>query len=130
MSPFVLALLGVVGLWHSSAGAVLLTRRPVVGSRLLVCTVWLMKALASLALLNVAAQLAFPGTWEWRGGNASPLDVVYLTILTFASSGYGDVLPATALGKGLSMLTSFTGLAYATMLCTALWQHVAPRDGR
>jgi len=90
------------------------------------CAVLLITTIANLALLNTAAQLAYPGTFEWRSGPASALDVVYLTLLTFASSGYGDVLPATVLGKLLSMLTSFAGLAYATIVFTFLWNKFSP----
>lgn len=88
-----------------------------------VCLIWLVNTLAYLTLLNTAAELAMPGTFEWRGGPATALDVAYLTCLTFASSGYGDVLPVTTLGKGLAMLTSMCGFLYATMLFTAFWQH-------
>ena len=96
------------------------------GAQLQACAVWLVNTIANLTLLNTAAQLAFPGTWEWRGAPASVLDVAYLTLLTFGSSGYGDVLPATTIGKALSMLTSFAGLVYATMFFTALWKALAP----
>ena len=99
-------------------------RRP--GLQLQVCALWLVNTLAYLVLLNTAAELAVPGSFQLQGGQASLLDVAYLTILTFASSGYGDVLPANPLGKLLSMLTSFSGLLYATMLFTAIWQHYAP----
>ncbi|HYG58126.1 MAG TPA: ion channel [Symbiobacteriaceae bacterium] len=121
--------LSIVALWDGYAGTYLMLRlRPGgrAGFQLQACAIWLVNTVVNLTLLNTAAQLAFPGTWEWRGGPASVLDVAYLTLLTFASSSYGDVLPATAAGKALSMLTSLAGLVYATLFVTAIWQMFAP----
>lgn len=121
----------LMGLWESYAGAYRLVGLPgPAGSslrRVRVCAAWLVGALLNLSLLNLAAQLAYPGTFLWRGDSASLLDVIYLTVLTFASGGYGDVLPANVLGKLLVMLTSLAGLIYATILFAALFQTI--RDG-
>ncbi|HYF91137.1 MAG TPA: ion channel [Symbiobacteriaceae bacterium] len=129
--PFVLAGAGcLTALWDGYAGVFRLLRRPRRAGRrsvpLQICALWLINTLAYLVLLNTAAELAVPGTFEWRGGPAAPLDVAYLTLLTFASSGYGDVLPANGLGKALAMVSSLAGLLYATMLVTAIWHHYAP----
>lgn len=96
------------------------------GLQVQVCAVWLVGTLAYFTLLNTTAQLALPGTFQWRDGPASALDVAYFTVLTFGSSGYGDILPVSGLGKALAMLTSLGGLTYATFLFTALWHRYAP----
>ena len=104
---------------YQMLGATDLKRKPV--QQVQICAAWLGNALLNLIMLNLAAFLAFPQTYQWRGEQASLLDVAYLTMLTFASGGYGDVLPATTLGKLLVMLTSFSGLIYATILFAALF---------
>lgn len=107
------------------AGAFAMLRRPRRAGRpalqLQICAIWLINMLAYFALLNVAAERTWPGTFEWRGEPASMLDVAYLTILTFSTGGLGDVTPVTGLGKVLVVLTSLGGLLYATVLVTGLW---------
>lgn len=91
------------------------------GRQMRLCLIWLVAALLNLVLLNLSASLAYPGTFRTVHGAASALDVVYLTLLTFTSVGYGDVIPGTPLGQVLMMLTSLAGLLYATLLVTALY---------
>lgn len=116
----------VLGVWEAYAGVYgTLRAAGVRGSpvrQVQVCAIWLSAVLTNLTLLNMAVQSLFPATFAWRGAPASMLDVAYLTLLTFASGGYGDVVPMTVAGKLLSMLTSLAGLLYATILFTALFQ--------
>lgn len=134
-SPWSFVLVGagcLVAIVDGYAGVWLMLRRPRrvrrrnVGLQMQVCLVWLINTLAFLTLLNTSAELAVPGTFLWRDGPASLLDVAYLTTLTFASGGYGDILPGNHVGKALTMLTSLAGLIYATLLVTAIWQHYSP----
>jgi len=76
--------------------------------------------IATIIVSTKAGQLQF----EWRGLPASALDVAYFTLLTFASGGYGDVLPTRPLGKLLAMLTSLSGLLFATILFAALFHRL------
>ncbi len=120
------AVASFLGVWESYIGAyqvlsVTVPKRKLT-QQVQVCTLWLINAMVNLILLNMAAYLAFPSTFQWRGETASLLDVAYLTMLTFASAGYGDVLPATSLGKLLVMMTSLAGLVYATILFGAVFQ--------
>lgn len=120
------AMAGLLGVWESYAGIYgtlrieLTGRRPIQAVQ--VCAVWLAGVMTNLTLLNTAFQLLYPGTFQWRGEPATLLDMTYLTLLTFASSGYGDVLPVTPAGKVLTILTSMAGLLFATILFTALFQ--------
>jgi hypothetical protein len=123
--PYLLvALTALVGIWEGYAGAYGSLRgsrtRRSAARQVQVCATWLAGVLLNLSVLNISFQQLHPGTFQWRGEPASLLDVAYLTLLTFTSSGYGDVLPGTATGKLLAMLTSGAGLVYATILCTAL----------
>ncbi|MFZ5824450.1 MAG: potassium channel family protein [Bacillota bacterium] len=118
-----------VGLWESYSGVYQLLAAPAAPrttavEQVRICAAWMINVLSNLVLLNFAAYLAFPSTYQWRDQPASLLDVAYFTMLTFASGGYGDVLPATALGKLLAMLTSICGLTYATILFAALFQRL------
>lgn len=124
--PYALvAAAGLTGVWESYSGAYrLLTlppRRASAVRQVQVCAAWLVNVLVNLTLVNVAAHLAAPASFQWQGETASLLDVVYLTFLTFASGGYGDVLPVTPLAKGLVTLTSLAGLSFATILFAALF---------
>lgn len=116
------------GLWESYSGVYHLlaapARRMTAAGQVRICAAWLINVLSNLVLLNLATHLAFPATFQWRDQQASLLDVAYFTLLTFASGGFGDVLPATALGKGLAMLTSLCGLTYATILFAALFEQL------
>lgn len=105
-------------------------RRAGAGARLQLCMLWLTVTVAGFILLNLAFELALPGTFRLHSGAASPLDVAYLTLLTFASGGYGDIFPVTPVGKVLTMLTTLGGLVYATMFMTALWQQYGPDSDR
>ncbi|MDF2630371.1 MAG: hypothetical protein K0R39_4202 [Symbiobacteriaceae bacterium] len=134
-SPWSFVLVGagcLVAVVDGYAGVWLMLRRPrrarrhTVAFQMQVCVVWLVNTLAFLTLLNTSAELAVPGTFLWRDGPASLLDVAYLTTLTFASGGYGDIRPGNELGKLLTMLTSLAGLIYATLLVTAIWQQFSP----
>jgi hypothetical protein len=115
--------------WDGYAGVYRLLRAPRranPGVQLSLCMLWLLATLAGFTLLNLAFEQALPGTFRLHSGAASPLDVAYLTLLTFASGGYGDIFPGTPVGKVLTMLTTLGGLIYATMFMTALWQHSGP----
>lgn len=118
----------LVGLWESYGGVYRLlaapARQTTAVAQVRICAAWLVNVLANLVLLNLSACLAYPATFQWRGEGATPLDVAYFTLLTFASGGYGDVLPSTALGKLLAMLTSLCGLTYATILFAALFRQL------
>lgn len=127
--PFALvACASLIGLWEGYGGVYRLlgSAMPPMSptQQVRVCALWLLNTLGNLMLLNAAVQLGYPGTFQWRNEAASLLDIAYFTLLTFASGGYGDVLPATPLGKGLAMLTSLGGLTYATILFAALFHQL------
>lgn len=118
----------LVGLWESYIGVYHMLEAPVRRTgplaQVRISAAWLISTLANLMLINLSANLAYPNTFQWRDLPATPLDIAYFTLLTFASGGYGDVLPATPLGKALVMLTSLSGLVYATILFAALFQRL------
>lgn len=113
------------GLWEAYGGVYFLVRsaraKVTLARQLQICIIWLINTLSNLALLNVSASLAYPSTFINRNGPAAPLDVIYLTALTFSSAGYGDVVPGSPLGQVLMMLTSLAGLIYATLLLAAIY---------
>lgn len=121
----VVASAALTGLWEAYAGVYSFLKESGIkgdlATQVRVCAIWLVNALGNLVLLNLSALLAYPATFSTRGGPSTVLDVSYLTVLTFASAGYGDVLPNTPLGKMLVMLTSLAGLLYATILFAAVY---------
>jgi len=106
------------GIYHLVRTA---SRNDSVARQVRLCLLWLAVTLLNLTLLNLSASVAYPGTFRSGGQIATHLDVVYLTLLTFTSVGYGDVIPGSPLGQILMMLTSLAGLLYATLLATALY---------
>lgn len=124
--PYALvAAASLTGLWEAYSGVYFLVRnasaKVVLARQVQICIIWLVNTLSNLMLLNVSASLAYPGTFISRNGPTTPLDVVYLTALTFSSAGYGDVVPNSPLGQLLMMLTSLAGLVYATILFAAIY---------
>lgn len=123
------ALAGVVGLWESSLTVYRLLRssylREGTGRYLQVCALWMVNLIADLGLLNLAVQLALPGTFASQTGPVSTIDVLYFTVLTFASGGYGDIVPASPTGKGLAMITTLVGFFYASTFCAAILQQLS-----
>lgn len=123
------ALAGIIGLWESTLWVYRLLRSPVMrrgtGRYLQVCGFWMVNLIINLTLINLAAHLASPGTFRSGTGNVSIPDILYFTLLTFASGGYGDVVPVTALGKALSMVTTLVGFFYASTLCAAILQQIS-----
>lgn len=123
------AIAGALGLWESNLTVYRFLRSSITrrGTTryLQVCALWIGNLIADLWLLNLAVQLAWPGTFESRTGAVSAIDVLYFTVLTFASGGYGDILPASATGKILSIITTLVGFFYASTLCAAILQQLS-----
>lgn len=118
----------LTGLWEAYGGVYFLVRsagaRGSLAQQVQICLIWLLNTLGNLMILNVSVSLAYPHTFISRNGPSTPLDVIYLTALTFSSAGYGDVVPNSPLGQVLMMLTSLAGLVYATVLFAALYHAV------
>jgi hypothetical protein len=118
----------LLGVWECYAGAYRLLGTPGTAvahhpaRQVQICGALLGNAVTGLTLLNLAVQFAYPQTFLAHGRPAAVLDVTYLTLLSFASAGYGDVLPGTAAGKLLAMLTVLAGLIFATILLASVFQ--------
>lgn len=128
--PFgLVAVAGVAGLWESAVWIYRLLCSPLVrqgtGRYLQLCALWMINLIVNLTLLNLAAHLAYPGTFRSAGGSASLLDMLYFTLMTFASGGYGDVVPVTPLGKSMAMITTLCGFFYGSTLCAAILQQIS-----
>ena len=123
------ALAGAVGLYESNLLVYRLLHSPLMkrgtGRYLQVCALWMVILIVNLTLLNLAAHLSLPNTFKSDTGLLSSLDILYFTILTFASGGYGDVIPATPVGKALSIVTTLFGFFYASTLCAAILQQIS-----
>lgn len=128
------ALAGVVGLWETNLTVYRLLRSTYVRAGterfVQVCALWMINLIVHLGLINLAAQLALPGTFESRTGSVAAIDVLYFTVLTFASGGYGDIVPASAVGKALAMVTILIGFFYASTLCAATLQQLSTNRRR
>lgn len=121
------ALAGLLGLWETNRWVYQRLSMPVAEgespSPLRVCATAMINLVTNLTLLNLTAHLALPGTFiRLPSGAVTVWDVLYFTILTFASGGYGDLIPGSALGKALSMVTMLVGFFYASTLCAAILQ--------
>lgn len=60
----------------------------------------------------------------------TPLDALYLSVMTLTTVGYGDVHPVTAAGKVFTMVYVFVGVgvlvAFVTRLAQAMAREVGP----
>jgi hypothetical protein len=72
--------------------------------------------LALTALLLIAGGTAFYWVWEDLGG----LDAFYLTVMTLATVGYGDVRPETAVGKLFTVVFVIMGIGVLLAFLTTV----------
>ena len=49
-----------------------------------------------------------------------PADLIYYSFVTLTSLGYGDITPAIAISKNLSIFLSFSGQIYIAMIVSML----------
>jgi hypothetical protein len=49
-----------------------------------------------------------------------PADLIYFSFVTLTSLGYGDITPAMAVSKSLSIFLSFSGQIYIAMIVSML----------
>jgi len=87
----------------------------------------LLGAASLYVLLAVAWGTAFqlltvlrPEAIHGRSGPASLDEVMWLSFITITTTGYGDVLPASALARSLAALEAIVGVLYPAILISRL----------
>ena len=100
----------------------------------------LLGAVALFVVLAVTWGLAYqtvqalrPRAFLTGGRPASAEDLMWFSIVTISTVGYGDVLPATSLARALSALEALTGVLYPSVLIGFLVSQAAaswPGRGR
>ncbi len=82
--------------------------------------VYFLIAMAGSILFNVI-NTSIPDAFN-RAGEAlyTRSDLIYYTLVTFTTLGYGDITPADPLAKSLSILMSVSGQLYLTMIIALL----------
>jgi len=67
------------------------------------------------------AGLLWPGSFSSTTPGGFGLSrAIYFSIVTIATLGYGDVVPASEPARGLAMVEGFTGQRYLTVLVARL----------
>jgi ion channel len=83
------------------------------------------------ALLVSIAARASHGPYFAQGGDGSMSERVYFSYVTLATLGYGDLTPATAVGRLLSITESIVGSLYLVTAVSLVVTRVGmPRVGR
>lgn len=59
-------------------------------------------------------------TSSFGGVENGLFDLIYYTVVTFATVGYGDIVPNTVLAKSVSILTVFTSILCITVLLSGI----------
>jgi hypothetical protein len=76
--------------------------------------------LSALTLIVIVGGSAF----YWRVEDLSPLDALYLSVMTLTTVGYGDVAPATEAGKLFTMGFVVIGMGLLVGFATAIAAHI------
>ena len=59
-------------------------------------------------------ELTFPGAYLFKGEES--IDLVYYTIVTLTTVGYGDIIPQIPIAKSLSMIIAISGQFYIAVV--------------
>lgn len=81
----------------------------------------LFRSTSVLTVALVVSGTAFYSTVE----RLTPLDALYLSVMTLTTVGYGDVHPVTAAGKVFTMVYVFVGVGVLVAFVTRLAQAMA-----
>lgn len=84
----------------------------------------LFRSTLALTVVLLASGTAFYTTVE----RLTPLDALYLSVMTLTTVGYGDVHPVTAAGKVFTMIYVFVGVGVLVAFVTRLAQALARDD--
>ena len=93
-------------------------------SRLTVRNIWksacltIILFLFVLALMSMSCQLYDSNSF--KGTNGGLVDMLYYTVITFATVGYGDITPVSIMAKGISILTVVTYILSITVLLSEI----------
>ena len=59
-------------------------------------------------------ELTFPGAYLFKGEEG--MDLVYYTLVTLTTVGYGDITPQVPVAKSLSMIIAISGQFYIAIV--------------
>lgn len=83
-------------------------------------------------LLHWTIEQAWPGSYVAASGDAGTLrlfDAIYLSFVTLTTVGYGDLLPASDIARGLSIVESVSGqLFLAVMIGRMVGAHLQSKS--
>ena len=57
---------------------------------------------------------------------SSPVEVIYYTIISFTTLGYGDIVPTTPLGQVMASAQSLIGFCLLALLASMLFRRISP----
>lgn len=81
-------------------------------------------------MLGVAALVSLVGTVFYRFvEDLSWIDGLYLSIMTLATVGYGDISPVTTAGKIFTMVYAIVGIGVFVALVTQIAHHLVGARG-
>ena len=84
----------------------------------------LFRSTLALTVVLLISGTAFYTTVE----RLTPLDALYLSVMTLTTVGYGDVHPVTAAGKVFTMIYVFVGVGVLIAFVTRLAQALAREE--
>jgi hypothetical protein len=76
----------------------------------------------AFAFVFVAYQVLNPGSFgaSEPGGSRSWMELLFLSVAVLSSVGLSDVMPLTAMARGIVMLEAFAGVMYITLVVSRL----------
>lgn len=92
---------------------------------------WALRRNAGFVSLGILVLFAITGGagFYWQVEDLAILDALYLSVITLTTVGYGDVAPATAVGKMFTSVFVIFGMGLLVAFLSTLAAHIREHNG-
>ena len=110
---------------------VVFDRKLPVGVRLIAAIAGYLMMIELFATLHYMVLMAAPGAIVAASGQSvMPTDLVYFSVITQTTVGYGDLSPVHPVSRGLCMLQALLGVLFLAVAIAGLVGRVGAEDGK
>ena len=76
--------------------------------------------LLGIMFVSMVTFVDFNQPGSFTGNRSMEFDLTYYTLITLTTTGYGDIIPNTTLGRSLSLLIAIAGQFYVAVIVAIL----------